>query len=154
MIAPDRIGPDIWLAYCWAHARRKLVEITRTGPAPIAEEGVKRIGELYQIEAELRGLDPQTRLAVRQERSKPLIADMERWLAYHRARVAAKSPLGEALKYIAKYWDGLGLFLTDGRIEIDSMRISEERDSRFTKSRTVVSLIPGRQCGIDFRLPG
>jgi len=27
LIAPDRIGSDIRLAYCWAHARRKLVEI-------------------------------------------------------------------------------------------------------------------------------
>ncbi|RYE71845.1 MAG: IS66 family transposase, partial [Oxalobacteraceae bacterium] len=41
-------------------------------------------------------------------------------LVHHRARVAAKSPLGEALAYIAKYWDGLKLFLTDGRIEIDT----------------------------------
>lgn len=63
LIAPDRIGPDIRLAYCWAHARRKLVEITRNGSAPVAEDGVKRIGELYRIEAELRGLDPQARLA-------------------------------------------------------------------------------------------
>jgi hypothetical protein len=35
-------------------------------------------------------------------------------------RVAAKSPLGEALKYIARYWQGLSLLLTDGRIEIDN----------------------------------
>ncbi|POH28453.1 hypothetical protein ATY30_19080 [Sinorhizobium americanum] len=60
------------------------MEITRTGAAPIAEEGVKRIGELYQIEADLRGLAPETRLAERRERSKPLIADMETWLTYHR----------------------------------------------------------------------
>jgi hypothetical protein len=56
LIAPDRVSPDIRLASCWAHARRKLVEITRTGSAPIAEEGVKRIAELYRIEVELRGL--------------------------------------------------------------------------------------------------
>lgn len=42
------------------------------------------------------------------------------WLSHHRARVAGKSPLGEALAYIAKYWDGLCVFLTDGRIEIDN----------------------------------
>lgn len=47
LIAPERTGPDIRLAYCWAHARRKLIEITRNGTAPIAEDGVKRIGELY-----------------------------------------------------------------------------------------------------------
>ena len=42
------------------------------------------------------------------------------WLAQNRARVSAKSPTGEALKYIAKYWDGLILFLQDGRIELDN----------------------------------
>jgi len=36
LIAPGRVGPGIQLAYCWAHARRKLVEITRAGTAPIA----------------------------------------------------------------------------------------------------------------------
>jgi hypothetical protein len=40
LIAPDRVGQNIQLAYCWAHARRKLVEIARNGPAPIAEEGL------------------------------------------------------------------------------------------------------------------
>lgn len=107
-------------AMCSAHACRKLVEITRNGTAPIADEGVKRIGDLYRIEADLRGFDPQARLAVRQARSTPLVADMQAWLVHHRARVATKSPLGEALAYIAKYWDGLKLFLTDGRIEIDN----------------------------------
>ena len=34
------------------------------------------------------------------------------------------------------------------------LRISEERDSRFTKSRTAVSLIPGQLDVVDFRLPG
>lgn len=120
LIAPDRVGPDIRLAYCWAHARRKLIEITRNGTATIAEDGVKRIGELYRIEAELRGLDPEVRLAGRQGRSAPLIADMQTWLVHHRARVATKSPLGEALASIAKYSDGLKLFLTDGRIEVDN----------------------------------
>lgn len=100
LIAPDRAGPDIRLAYCWAHARRKLVETTRIGTAPIAEEGVKRMGELYRIEAELRDLSAETRLVGRQERSAPLIADMRTWLTQHRARVAGKSPLGEALVYI------------------------------------------------------
>ncbi len=77
LVAPDRVGPNIQLAYCWAHARRKLIEITRTGSSPIAEDGVKRISELYKIEAELRGLNPEARLAARQAQSKPLIIDMQ-----------------------------------------------------------------------------
>ena len=50
----------------------------------------------------------------------PKIAGLKTWLTHHRARVSAKSPLGEALKYIAKYWAGLCLFLVDGRIEMDN----------------------------------
>lgn len=147
LIAPERVGPDIRLAYCWAHARRKLVEITRNGPAPIAEDGVKRIGELYRIEAEGRGLAPETRRTARQERSKPVIADLERWLVHHRARVAAKSPLGEALNYIAKYWDGLCLFLTDGRIELDNNSV--ERTIRPIALNRKNALFAGHDAGAE-----
>lgn len=147
LIAPDRVGPDIRLAYCWAHARRKLVEITRTGSTPIAEEGVKRIGELYRIEAELRGLDAEARLAGRQERSTPLIADMRNWLNRHRAGVAGKSPLGEALAYIAKYWDGLSVFLTDGRIEIDNNIV--ERTIRPIALNRKNALFAGHDAGAE-----
>ncbi|MEP2986055.1 IS66 family transposase [Roseibium sp.] len=147
LIAPDRIGPDIRLAYCWAHARRKLVEITRNGAAPIAEEGMKRIGELYRIEAELRGRGPEARLAGRLERSAPLVAELETWLIHHRARVAAKSPLGEALKYIAKYWEGLLLFLTDGRIEIDNNSV--ERTIRPIALNRKNALFAGHDAGAE-----
>lgn len=147
LIAPERVGPDIRLAYCWAHARRKLVEITRNGPAPIAEDGVKRIGKLYRIEAEVRGLDPEARRAARQARSKPVIADMETWLVHHRARVAAKSPLGEALNYIAKYWDGLCLFLTDGRIELDNNSV--ERTIRPIALSRKNALFAGHDAGAE-----
>lgn len=43
LIAPGRVGAGIQLAYCWAHARRKLIDITRAGTAPIAEEGLRLI---------------------------------------------------------------------------------------------------------------
>lgn len=147
LIAPERVGPDIQLAYCWAHARRKLVEITRNGSAPIAEDGVKRIGELYRIEAELRGLNPEARLAGRQERSAPRVADMQAWLVHHRARVASKSPLGEALAYIIKYWDGLKLFLSDGRVEIDSNSV--ERTIRPIALNRKNALFAGHDAGAE-----
>lgn len=53
LIATDRVGPGIQLAYCWAHARRKLVEITRAGTSPIAEERVRLIGEFYAVEVDI-----------------------------------------------------------------------------------------------------
>jgi transposase len=115
-----RADDNVTLAYCWAHARRKLHEVAQSGTAPIAEEGLKQIAALYRIEKDIRGLSAEARLAIRQDRSTPLIAAFETWLNANRTRVSAKAPLGEALKYIAKYWDGLCLFLADGRIEMDN----------------------------------
>lgn len=147
LIAPDRTGPSIQLAYCWAHARRKLIEITRTGPAPIAEEGLALIRALYAIEADIRGCDPAARLAARQERAAPVLARLDAWLQHHRPRASAKAPLGEALAYIAKYRDGLGRFLTDGRVEIDSNAV--ERSIRPIALNRKNALFAGHDTGAE-----
>lgn len=115
-----RDNQPIQLAYCWAHARRKLHELTHNNAAPIAEEGLKQIAALYRIETQARGASADERMAIRQQNSEPKIKAFKTWLDQARSQVSAKSPTGEVLKYIAKYWDGLILFLTDGRIEIDS----------------------------------
>ncbi|WP_210421997.1 IS66 family transposase [Rhizobium sp. S9] len=146
LIAPERVGLDIRLAYCWAHARRKLVEITRNGTARLqmtASNGSETsIGSRPNCAALIRRL-----LAARQERSAPLVADMQGWLVHHRARVATKSPLGEALAYIAKYWDGLKLFLTDGRIEIDNNSV--ERTIRPIALNRKNALFAGHDVGAE-----
>jgi transposase len=147
LIAPGRIGGVIQLAYCWAHARRKLIDITRAGTAPIAEEGVRLIRELYAIEADIRGLGPDARLAARRERSAPVAARIREWLKHHRARVSAKAPLGEALSYIAKYWNGLELFLADGRIEIDNNAV--ERTIRPIALNRKNALFAGHDAGAE-----
>ena len=94
-----RVDDCVALAYCWAHARRKLHEVAQSGTAPIAEEGLKQIAALYRIEKDIRGLAAEARLTVRQDRAAPLITAFEAWVTAHRARVSAKAPLGEALKY-------------------------------------------------------
>ena len=78
------------------------------------------IRDLYAIEADIRGSDPANRLAARQEHTVPIIASLDHWLRHHRARASAKSPLREAMAYIAKYRDSFRRFLTDGRVEIDN----------------------------------
>ncbi len=141
------------MAYGSASALRHLVLTasplggSSTSITPIAEEGVKRISELYRIEDELRGLDPEARLAGRQERSAPLVTDMQAWLIHHRARVGTKSPLGEALAYIVKYWDGLQLFLADGRIEIDNNSV--ERTIRPIALNRKNALFAGHDAGAE-----
>ena len=120
LVGLDRAEGPIRLAYCWAHARRKLHEIAKGGAAPIAEEGLRRIAELYRIEQSIRGLAPAERLSVRQAEATPRVDAFGDWVEEQRARVSAKSPLGEAMRYIFKLWDGLNLFLEDGRVEMDT----------------------------------
>lgn len=140
-----RPAQDIELAYCWAHARRKLHDVAQTGTTPIADEGLKQIGKLYRIEKDIRGQSPEIRRTARQEQSKPVIDAFEAWLTSNRARVSAKSPIGEALKYIAKYWDGLILFLNDGRIEMDSNAV--ERTIRPIALNRKNALFAGHEAG-------
>ena len=107
-------------AFCWSHARRKLHESFDSTKSEVAAEGLRRIAELYAIEAEIRGASPQRRLAERQARTAPLVEAFGVWLREQRARLSAKSRLGEKLAYIARHWDGLQMFLEDGRVEMDS----------------------------------
>ncbi|MFO7856121.1 MAG: IS66 family transposase [Paracoccaceae bacterium] len=108
------------LAHCWAHGRRKLREIFERDASPLAEEGLRRIAELYAIEAAIAGMTPEARRTVRQARSKPLVEAFAVWLASARAKVSARSRMGEKLTYFANHWEGLTVFLDDGRVEMDS----------------------------------
>ena len=140
-----RDNQPIGLAYCWAHARRKLYELTHNNVAPIAEEGLKQIAALYRIEAQARGTIANERLALRQTKRAPKVAAFKTWLDQARSQVSTKSPTGEALKYIAKYWDRLILFLTDGRIEMDSNAV--ERTIRPIALQRKNALFAGHDAG-------
>ena len=140
-----RDNEPIQLAYCWAHARRKLFDLTHNNVAPIAEEGLKQIAALYRIEAQARGTSADERLALRQAKTVPKIAGFKTWLDHARTQVSAKSPTGDALKYIAKYWGGLILFLTDGRIEMDSNAV--ERTIRPIALQRKNALFAGHDAG-------
>lgn len=140
-----RPAQDVTLAYCWAHACRKLHDVAQFGAAPIAQEGLAKIQALYLIEKDLRGLSADQRLAARQGRSKPIIDAFALWLAQSRTRVSSKSPTGQALKYIAKYWDGLIMFLHDGRIELDNNAV--ERTTRPIALNRKNALFAGHDVG-------
>jgi len=110
----------VHLAFCWSHVRRRFYELAVGGPAPIAAEALQRIGALYAIEKEIRGRSAEERRAVRQNRTRPLLADLEPWLREKLALISQKTKLAEAIRYALSRWEGLTRFLDDGRIEIDS----------------------------------
>lgn len=111
---------EVSLAFCWSHVRRGFYELAAAGSAPIAAEALARIGGLYVVEAEIRGRPADERRAVRQARSRPILAALEPWLRAKLELVSKKSKLAEAIRYALARWEGLTRFLDDGRIEIDS----------------------------------
>jgi hypothetical protein len=114
-------------ALCWSHARRKffvLADIAantsrgKTVPpiSPIVFEAVKRIDLLFDIERDINGLAAAERLAVRQERSAPFVAELEEWMRGERAKLSRHAPVAQPIDYMLKRWRGFARFLDDGRI--------------------------------------
>ncbi len=112
--------PGILLAACWAHARRKIFDVFEATGSPIAQEALRRIAELYAIEADISGQPAATRLAVRQERALPVLRAFHPWLEEQRRRLSAKSALGKAIQYALNRWEALLRYISDGRIGIDN----------------------------------
>src|SRR6516162_6182424 len=115
-----RADAPVTLAFCWAHWRRQWFDLAKSPPAPIAAEVLKRIAELYEIEAKIRGKSANERRVVRQEKTKPLVATLKTWLEKILVQVASGSSIAQAIRYGLNHWDGLVRFLDDGRIEIAS----------------------------------
>jgi len=111
----------------------------------VADEAIRRIGELYQIEKSIRGTSPSARRTVRQEQTAPLLEDMAQWLRQEMNRTSYKSPIGKALAYVIKHWDGLTLFLEDGRVELDNNTV--ERSIRPLVINRKNALFAGHDAG-------
>ena len=114
-------------ALCWAHGRRRFYELAdiaagkrrgKSAPpiSPLALEAVKRIDALFDIEREINGETAERRLAVRRERSAPLVAELEDWMRTERARLSRHAAVAKAMDYMLKRWGGFTCFLDAGRI--------------------------------------
>jgi transposase len=122
-------------AACWAHARRKYYDLYSVDRSPIAAEAIRRIGLLYAIERQIRAQAPAVRLALRQQRSAPILDALHAWLTATHLSVSAKSPLAAAIHYTLVRWKALTRFCEDGRIELDNN----------TAERSIRALVLGRK---------
>jgi Transposase IS66 family len=123
-----REAGTIRLAFCLAHARRKFVKIYKSTKSPFAQEVIERIAAIYAIEGRVRGRNADIRLAARKSESKPLMDELKSRLTEVLKDISAKLPLAEAIRYTLGHWDGLTVFLTDGRVEVDTNTV--ERSMR------------------------
>jgi transposase len=117
---------------CWAHIRRKFVEVIKAAEKNIdviddkdkgkAGEAIKFIRKLYRIErnTQVRGLDAESVRQLRQQESGPVLDDFEKWLKVNAPKVPPRCLLGRAIIYALKQWPRLIRYLGDGNVRMDN----------------------------------
>jgi transposase len=116
---------------CWSHARRNFTDVIKAmaggKKAAKKKEGVATvalsyIGQLYEIERQARekGLQPDEIYQLRQEKSKPIMEKLKKWLKEKYPATSPKGLLGKAIYYCLNRWKSLERYLEDGRLKIDN----------------------------------
>ena len=103
-------------ALCWAHGRRNFFKLAQLEKAPLAIEAVRRIDAIFDVEHTINGLPHEQRRATRQDRIRPLVADLESWMRDVRRTMSRHADVAKAINYMLKRWTSFSRFLDDGRI--------------------------------------
>ncbi len=110
-------------AQCWTHSRRAYFKAQDAAPRSAAE-ALLRIGELYEIEADIRkaGLAGQAKQEYRLEHSKPLVRRFFDWVdqEFGRQGLLPSNPLTKALAYVRRRRIALEVFLADPHVPMDT----------------------------------
>lgn len=111
---------------CWAHARRKFVALQDTDYR--VAYPLRLIGRLYRIEtlADLQDLSPDERAQLRQERSQPVLGDLQAWIVRTLALEPPSSALAKACAYVLNHWTALTRFLSDGLLQLDNNGVERQ----------------------------
>ena len=104
---------------CWAHVRRKFFDLHQASQNATAGEALRRIGELYAIEAHARDVGIATRQQARQS-AQIHLADFKHWLDDTRMKTADGSVLAKAIDYTLKRWPALIRYADSGHLPIDN----------------------------------
>jgi transposase len=112
---------NITLLACMAHARRKFEHAKDNDPGR-SKEALLMFQQLYDIERTAREdeLSYDHLKQLRQQKSMPILNEMENWLKDNLQRVLPKSAIGEAIAYTLKLWPRLVRYTDQGRFQIDN----------------------------------
>ena len=116
-------GVEILLANCLAHGRRQFVDVAENFPNE-CRYVLEMLGQVYGHDAEARerGLTPDERLQLHQERSRPVMDKLHAWLEAQltERRTEPNSGLGQAIGYLLRHWKPLTLFLRKAAAPLDN----------------------------------
>lgn len=105
---------------CWAHARRKFVQVLDAADHPAAATMVELIGHLYHIEKQAKGHSPQDRQRLRVQHSLPRLKQIRDLLDDCLHQTTPTGLMGQALCYIDKQWPRLIAYIHNGTYPIDN----------------------------------
>jgi transposase len=111
---------------CLAHARRKFFDLHAANQSQIAEFALQQFVRIYDIEREVKELSAEQRLAVRRERTTPLLDALHEWMTMQRRKVPDGSATAKALDYSLKRWAALIRFTEDGQLPVDNNWIENQ----------------------------
>lgn len=112
-------GTDVIELGCLAHARRKFFELQQAG-SPIAEEALRRVAELYALEAQAREWSVAARQQLRGEQAQPRLRALREWLIETRLSVAEGSGTAKAIDYSLKRWEAYSRYADSGHLPLDN----------------------------------
>jgi transposase len=138
------IEKSLVLAGCWAHGRRKVVDSHDLCPE-IAGPILLRIRRLFAIEEPIKNWEPERRLAVRREKSVPVLAELRELLLSGKQKLLPKHPLAQAIGYLLNQWKPLNTFVVDGAVDIDNNLAEQEMKRQAINRKN--SLFVGNQRG-------
>ncbi|WP_374104162.1 transposase [Burkholderia sp. LMG 13014] len=107
-------------AACRDHTRRYVYEVHDRTPTEATRQVPEWIGELYGVEADIRGKPVGERRRVPQEKSVLLLAAIKMWMTDKLATLSKKSELAKAIRYSLNQWDALVLYCEVGNAEISN----------------------------------
>ena len=105
---------------CWAHARRKFVDLHKANQSPVALEAIQRIAELYAIEAQAKEATVAERHALRQQAAQAKLIELKAWLTETLPKVAPNGAIAKAILYSLRRWDALERYADSGLAPIDN----------------------------------
>lgn len=126
-------GNALTRAGCWLHLKRKFVEAERAAPE-IAASVVASVRALYAVEHAAKVLKPAQRLALRKERSAPMVAALHQQLQRWKLELIPKHPMADAAHYALNQWQAMTTFLNDAAVPMDN-NASEREMKRVVLNR-------------------
>ena len=119
--AANKVSSDIKIGGCWAHVTRKFrdAENEAPGTAKLLREDIQKLYEVER-EADERQLDPERRVELRRQKSRPILVVIFSRIRRLRSQFSDAGGMAKAMDYVRNQGRALRRFLRDGLVPIDN----------------------------------